>query len=569
MVFGMSRKQILKLMAVENIIISLASLLIGIATGTIFSKFIYILVVRLFEVKNIGFMLNGYSYLLTISTFVVIFTFVISISIFKNRRLTIKSFIGQGRRADFKPVRYPWLGIVGLVLLFSSIFAIDSNLKYYKLPNQNIRMLFAFGLCLIGTYIFISEFGAFIITIQKLFPKIYYKNVIASSSIAFRFKQNKKIMYIICLLSIIVVFYLGIAHGLYTGTMNQINKNYPYHIAYSEILGRNEINKGLCNTIINSGEARLIESYDVEFLYLNTNTQNGSKFMSVISEKDFNKLRRTLISKELSIEKGESTELFQLGSQINEPFIKEEYKLFSLNKEIGALNVNNYINDIIFNNSLFESYEVLIINNDDFLRFKEKLEPQFVGTHHLFKFDDWKKTKSIYENLDKELSNVNINNDFDSLKIRSQMDKMSLSSSSSGMKRYLKDKQQNSMIFYCSIFIGLMCFLSSGSIIYLKIISEISYENKKYKKLFLIGIKQKELYKLITKELATIFFTPVLIGSLIGFSIYFIFVNRDSAMKVEMIFSCLSVAVGYWLLQGMFFIFARKKYINEIIIYRS
>jgi ABC-type antimicrobial peptide transport system permease subunit len=117
--------------------------------------------------------------------------------------------------------------------------------------------------------------------------------------------------------------------------------------------------------------------------------------------------------------------------------------------------------------------------------------------------------------------------------------------------------------FFAFGFIGFLFLLSSGVVLYYKIVTDIDEEKDQIGMLKRIGLNNKECRSYLTTHLAILFFTPLLIGITLG-TIY---------MHAELLFS---PYVGYmmsfiWILTGvvvvldvLLYLSLRKRFFREV-----
>ncbi|BAE85465.1 hypothetical protein SDC9_10920 [bioreactor metagenome] len=70
--------------------------------------------------------------------------------------------------------------------------------------------------------------------------------------------------------------------------------------------------------------------------------------------------------------------------------------------------------------------------------------------------------------------------------------------------------------FFAFCFIGCLFLLSSGIVLYYKIVTDIDEEKEQIGMLKRIGLNDKECRSYLTTHLAILFFTPLVIGVILG-----------------------------------------------------
>ncbi len=129
---------------------------------------------------------------------------------------------------------------------------------------------------LIGVYLFISQLGGFLIKYFKRHRSIYFKKLLFITSLNSKFKQTKKIIFIISILVTVVIFYTGFMLSLYiTAEKEALNTN-TYDIFYAEIKDKNVLSKEKIEEIVIRNNEEIMKHETLEFIYYyGTNATTG------------------------------------------------------------------------------------------------------------------------------------------------------------------------------------------------------------------------------------------------------------------------------------------------------
>ena len=112
----------------------------------------------------------------------------------------------------------------------------------------------------------------------------------------------------------------------------------------------------------------------------------------------------------------------------------------------------------------------------------------------------------------------------------------------------LETQAQNKLVVSVLILLAVMLLLFSlVSLILLRINQDISEEKRKYSNLFSVGYTYAQLQGEIRKEMATLFFVPLVLGSFISIMYALLASSRTSLRKVIVTFgvTLLFAAVQY------------------------
>ena len=113
---------------------------------------------------------------------------------------------------------------------------------------------------------------------------------------------------------------------------------------------------------------------------------------------------------------------------------------------------------------------------------------------------------------------------------------------------------------------GILFFVTSGSVIYFKQFTGIGQLKKTIYQLFKIGITEKEISRIINKELLLTFYVPLLFGSYMGVSLIYLmtFIAGGGDIIKPFLQTASVVILLYFILQSAFFFITKRKYMMEL-----
>ena len=122
---------------------------------------------------------------------------------------------------------------------------------------------------------------------------------------------------------------------------------------------------------------------------------------------------------------------------------------------------------------------------------------------------------------------------------------------------YKETRNSFGMILFIGFFIAALFFIAAGSIIYFKLFNEIKQDGLEYGILKKIGITNRELSQIVTKQISIIFFLPFLVST---FHSLFALKSLANLMEGNLLKNGLIVMVGYLVFQIIYFIIIRAVY---------
>lgn len=553
MVLGMTNNDIAKIMLIENCIIALSSLAVGLIAGTLFSGIFYFLVTKIVEVNGVSFSIGYKSYLFTILFFLCIYILLILINLISLFKFDIVNLLKSSRNGDRNLLSGKIVGLISILAVSAAIFDLIVNYK----SDQSVVLLRSTVLFFIGMYMIISNFAWLLSKLLKPNPKKYYKNILFITSMKYSFNQLKKVILVISLLIGITIFFTTIGLEIVSDSMDfGVNHN-PYDIAYAELYGKNMIPKEKLNSIIENGETPLISHQTLELISMRN--------LTILSAKDLNTVSKTSIS----IPKGSFINLFQIvendGYKHDTTEMQKAYIETKSSKQV--LTSQGSIKKIFFNNIIaLNDSRYIIVNDEDYKNIKAEVKPSQIGHINLINFENWKKTESIAAKLEAELEKYNIANTrlyYDSIDKDVTAFKLV-----SKIGEYMEQKQSGSFLLFLITFVGILFFISSCVILHFKLLTEFEREKIKYKKLSKIGITTDEIERSVSKELGVLFFLPYILGIL--FSMFYSYSLFSGIININYLTSIgypFILGLLYLALQLVYYVLYKKIYIKKIIAY--
>src|SRR5699024_6468753 len=73
-----------------------------------------------------------------------------------------------------------------------------------------------------------------------------------------------------------------------------------------------------------------------------------------------------------------------------------------------------------------------------------------------------------------------------------------------------------SPILFVGLFIGIVFFVSAGSFLYFRLYADLDDDKAKFSAISKIGLTTKEMSKIVSKQVAILFFTPIMVALVHG-----------------------------------------------------
>ena len=361
-----------------------------------------------------------------------------------------------------------WKLYLGSVLVMVSF----TLLVNFKLEKMLLAILFNF----MGVFFLTHLDSVLLKKILKRTKKIYYKKCLIWTDILFQYKKNADLIFILYILNFVLVYFMG---GLFVslGTEEDFVSKYPYE------------------TIVYSDENTGIPfSYNVLLVDV-----EGYGDTTAISNSTFNDIKKV----ECSVNRNEAL-LIDERQAIDLDSVENEISIidYDSNEEYLKLKIKDVQYSRVFGENIFpELNTIIVINDDDFkilLRNKVGKEKVISLVPDDFNISNLNKNEKIW-NRTKQLEQDNI-----------------------------EKKIVMAMIFAISL---IMVFEGQG-FIFTKQIVNLEKEKERYNILRQLGIREKDLQKIITKKIYSILVLPGIMAIINGVVFFGMDVFQNAENKV-------------------------------------
>lgn len=599
---GMTTKDLTKVIFVENLGIMSASLITGVLTGALFGRLFYLGLNRFLTNTKVVYELNYKSFLLSIGVFVLIFIGNLIFNITYIKRISIIDSIKASKKKEVGNTQVIF-GAMALVVLIISMYCLPKALLKEIFKDQSYMIGVFIALIMICPYIVIGSLIGVVKSLLMRFPKVYNNNLLVLSNLSHRFLAYKNILYMLSILTAGAMFFVGYSYSMFKSTEEFVRNDNPYDIMFIETEKYNVVEKEDIEDVIKSKGGGIEKYSALEYLEIPLFREEGDSYsywtddQMIISETNYNYHMET----DIKLNSGESLHIsvfdekleFQhptsVLTSIDEDRIEEFLGVvrqndFKLSKEqlkdFQGDNVSLQVKGekikeekgIPFVNSRHttEYYlgTALVLNDADYELLKSNMTEEAIRRVHLLNVKNGDKT---FEGL------VNYLRDKNGLD-ESYWNEGNLWGRTSDDEEGIKEAYRpvyteeliemqlndNGMMFFTMIFIGVLFVIANGVVLYYKVLADIQDEEERLAALARIGVQEKEIKAMISKEIGITFFMPVLFGG--GLGLYFLYVMvSNSGMEQIIMKQSMIVLICGAIAQIVFYLICRRKYIREVV----
>ncbi|MFD1737873.1 FtsX-like permease family protein [Bacillus salitolerans] len=542
LLYGMKERQVATMVFFETLFLSAISVSSGILIGGFLSKFFGMVLMNLMNYNDdISFAFPQEAIISTILLFTLLIGIITIQSYLNVRRVQLVELFHAKEKMD-KPLKFSMpFAILSILLIVMSYYTItiagDTNIwnDYFK------EALIATTVSLIvGTYLFFRQFSGWVL--QKMSQsKNYFKGnkMLWVSSLRFSIRGNTVNFTFNSLISAIVIFAVGFIAVDYAMKGEVVKKEFPNHFAFSTqddetqkhidkmmneshpIIGHETITGIQTEKISNRKTFFSYPEYYTEEFYLFPESQlNAIVDLRGVGEKvDVEGVEAIVLTRgidEPTKYESHQPEITVLDDNTFHVVEKIRYPLLSIPTNPGG--------------DTGPQPSVLVISDEAFEHVKEN---RTLSSFEIYQIKDPKTSNDV------------------SRKIYDIVMKTEGAYYSAYIDMYSIDTESSSLILFSVAFFAVIALFALGSVIYFKQLREATEEREHYAILRKIGVGDKEIKRIIRKQLLFVFLPPLILGLLHSWYLLYytvILVIKDLPSLTTIIFSVMGLYVLTYLI---------------------
>ncbi|RDY26770.1 ABC transporter permease [Romboutsia weinsteinii] len=547
---GMRKNKIGLIFFYETLIMGAGAILLGVILGFLFSKIMTMMLVKMMgEAIIVNMNLSVKALNKTIIIFMIIFIIVaVRNTIIIKKTKLIELFKKEGEKTGQNKF-YKIKGLLGILLIIIAYTIAKSKfiLGYLTLSPLILVPIIP------GTFLFFSSAIELILSMVKKNKKIYYKgrNLIAFSELSYKIQSNSKILATIAILIATSATILGFTASLYYDINRNVNENYKYSYTIRED-----------NKIISSKIDEILKKFKA---YNNIQLDKSIELVeSEISYKLKSKIDGKIKPYNTNIELIKESDYRELKEYENKPYenLNSKDNTYYISDEFGAIAYENLKGSAIVMSGYKNNFMVKNEVNHSLLNTQSSMELLVVKDTVFNEIKNSSNTR-ILRIIDISGDNLEMAQEMEKL-INDSMEFNYPFNFTSKKIMYNTYIQSGGLYLFIGVFLALVFLLCTGSIILFKQLSSIYDDKDRYIMLKKLGASNKDIEKIISKQLKIVFLLPLIIGTLhnlFAMSIVQLLIPRS--IVVPLAITLAAYYAGYFI-----YYFITLKYAQNMIIDR-
>ncbi|KGL46162.1 ABC transporter permease [Listeria sp. SHR_NRA_18] len=524
---GLRKGQIGRIIFYENLMMHVMAVVSGIVIGVFFSKFFSMLLFRIMDLSiNGGFTFSVSAILSTLF----VFGMILIVTTANGYWIVYRHSMVELFKADVReknPAKGSLtLSIVGLLLIGFGYFLATRSIEDSIFWTEDFffsSMLFVLFGVILGTWLVLRFLFPYVVYKLFLRKSFFYSgtNILTLTWLRYRMKKTAGTLTMIAVLSATTLTIIGALSSVYTNIISFAESSNPnsYQTVWSTQTEREKILEAIrdskSHTLVYHDAAdvysgEVIDKVDDEDLPI---VDQRMTHFSVMSLSDYNRLAMKLNNNSQKIqhlEDGEAVFLSPNDRIENKKrahlWMKDPYTVaFKNNPTTYRLKIVDIYHHVVLNTDMV--YSALVVNDRIYQEISQKTMPMHVDIFQVTNEDR-------AEALDQKIQKIVGGNPY--------MYNLEMSSFYSN---YHMMSTLIGVILYIGMFMGVVFFAATGSIIYFKQITEAVDEKPRFEVLQKLGMSQKEVRAVIAKQVLPVFLIPLVLGichsiaAMIGFSV--------------------------------------------------
>jgi len=532
-VLGMSRRQLGRLIMLENVITGALAVMASLLLGLLFARYLFMIVEHVVEVPGLHFYPPTSALALTIVCFAALFTGI---------ALAAPAFVGTQRAMELlygsrKPQAEPrasfLLSALSLLLLGAG----------YTIVILRLAIPFDYAvitlLVTLGTYLFYTQLSVYLLKMARAFPRLYYRgiNLLWLTDLRFRIRDNALLLFVVTIVTAASVTAMAAVHSVYQTLDEEYAKSYPMafsYLSFESDRSREEHTHLIEQLLREHGFAYTKVSEPV----LAAERRGARINTAVIADASFNRMAAVLGMATVSVPNGEALRV--------PIYINERARASGEPVNLGGteFRVTGAVSRNIFPEGLFD--RLYVVSEASFGELSRRTE----AVHYIgYAVPDWINAGPVTALIREAMEEGTPNGPQDYL-FRTAAD------------WFQKDRVTYRLIYLIGLFVSLIFFVASGSFIYFRAYNDRLEDARKFRSLRRLGLSVGEARRAVTIQLGLLFFIPFA-GALVHS--VFALVMLQSFMATSIFAFSLAILSGYAVLQVVYFLVVRSSYVQAVL----
>ncbi|MDN4603415.1 ABC transporter permease [Paenibacillus sp. F6_3S_P_1C] len=550
-IIGMTRKQMNRLLFMENMCIGLAAIVTGVGLGMIFSKLILLICGSMLAVEeSLRFYFPGKAIALTVGAFLILFFVIALTSSLLMRKGSLIDLVKSEEKPKPEPKASRLLALLSVILIgggYAGVFTFVWITFSFPLLVGSVVLVIA------GTYLLFTQLSVYAIRALKGNKRLFFRktNLLFLSELAYRMKDNAVMFFMVSVIS--ASAFTGIGTMLAIADPGLSSMTNPYAFTY-----QNSWDTSSAERHIRKIEETLIDN-EVPYQKGSYIPLMDNKGNYIIKLSEYNHLAKALGYKERTLENtdesfmtpGNLTSRKALRAEAGEGSSQNNFDLW-VGEVHEKVRLTTPETEIVV--PVEYKRDVYVVSNKLYDKINKEFNIQIQADENYysnkmtqFVVNDWMGTRKFAPDLVETIQNDSGSQGYFAL--------------SALVLDWLNSKQTNGIILILSGLIGIVFFTFAASFTYFRLYADLERDEEQYRMIGKMGLSRPELRNIVTRQLMLMFFLPIVLA-IIHSSVAFV------ALQQLVDFSVMGYTLRIFLvfasMQILFFLLVRWRYLRNM-----
>lgn len=541
---GISKSQLNRMLIWENTIIGIASIVAGIIVGSLLTKLFLMVFSLILDIGNtLPFYISLKAIGLTTLLFFVMFE-VNSLAVVWTLRTKSVMEVFRGAKTSKKAPRFSYLvSALSLAAVGHAYYLAYTANWLNILPRMGLILMFIIP----GTYFLYTQFSIAFANGLRRSKHLYYRhlNMLTISDLTFKLKDNARLLFLVTILSAVAFTSSGVLYGLFQSTQTEAVRFVPQDVTFSS---KEEKNHDLFLEHVKEMEEKFqkknipYDSMNAPSILVKSRSPYSDwddQTLAIYSYTDYKNMIE--MNQAHAMPKISGNDAYFMAEEFIYMRDVDPLSNFSIQTEKDTTDLHVKMINSQMNSNILAPF-TMIVSDEVFDRFYQTAENDEIMYMHAMHTPNWIRHANDI---------ADITNDAWGEKFYAE----------SQADFYVTMKESMSYLFFFGIFISVLFFLAAGSILYFRMYQDIDKDLHHYHSLYRIGLTDKEMKKIATKQLGILFFIPFFVAVIHA---VFAFKILQNMLSASIVLPSILVISTYFIIHFANFIFIRNIYTAKL-----
>lgn len=538
LMLGITRRQLMRLLIIENMLIGSIATILGILIGLLFAKFFLLLGSNVMEMDPLPFYLPWKAIGISLLAFLILFFFLGFITVFLIRQKTALALLRGQKEARLEP-----RSSIFLVLLSIGCFAVAYWQLQQEMTQERMMLILLFNM--IGTYYFFRQVSLFIIHLLKK-RRFYWKGLrlLWVTELAYKLKDNARMFFLITIVSTIACVAAGTIFAVHLKNAKTYYDE-AFDFQYHPLVQSNQwedpmIDQTLEKEGISYQKEEIKQFWVFDFKEFD--------HVTVLPVSEFQRIAQMLSIQPPTLKPNEAYYVY--AHAVKNP--KKRGDRVTLQSNDRTLTVKGTLAKKLISN------ELLVVHDQTYKWLRNIYRDIPIKSIVVYHVPDWSNSiLPVRTSKEQTISQQLIELNQEKLQQRGKVGWVY-----SRAYEYLTLKQSAQMMMFIGFFIAAIFSVFTASFLYFRLFTDLARDQRFFQTVSKIGLSIRQVKKISTIQIATLFYFPVFV-TIIQTWFALEFVSEYIHLK-EMLVPSFTVFCIFCLLQTIYFLVIRSRYLRQL-----